>query len=161
MNTQKPEQTEPRYAEVVQHANVKSSLAYVARKTGLGFQEATRLLELALQRGDLPSNDYAGRRLDCYVEDRENALKQELKRLHARVQELEQAEQAHRDAAFEAVRKRLCKLTRYSFIQSEFVGVRRITDQCGNWIYFDSAHDLFDPVAVDAAMLAAAPQPNT
>lgn len=91
MNTQKPEQTEPRYAEVVQHANVKSSLAYVARKTGLGFQEATRLLELALQRGDLPSNYYTGRNLDRCVEDRDRALTQELGRLTAHVKELEAA----------------------------------------------------------------------
>lgn len=83
------EQPEPRYADVVHHANVSPSVSYVARKTGIGYQEAARLLELALQRGDLASGDYQGRRLDLYVTGRENALKQEVEQLRARVQELE------------------------------------------------------------------------
>lgn len=83
------EQLEPRYADVVHHANVHPSLSYVARKTGLGYQETTRLLELALERGDLASGDYAGRNLDLYVADREKALTQEVEQLRARVQELE------------------------------------------------------------------------
>lgn len=85
------EQLEPRYADVVHHANVHPSLSYVARKTGLGYQETTRLLELALERGDLASGDYAGRNLDLYVADREKALTQEVEQLRARVQELEAA----------------------------------------------------------------------
>jgi hypothetical protein len=89
------EQLEPRYADVVHHANVHPSLSYVARKTGLGYQETTRLLELALARGDLASGDYAGRNLDLYVADREKALTQEVEQLRARVQELE-ASQAQR-----------------------------------------------------------------
>ena len=89
------EQLEPRYADVVHHANVHPSLSYVARKTGLGYQETTRLLELALARGDLARGDYAGRNLDLYVADREKALTQEVEQLRARVQELE-ASQAQR-----------------------------------------------------------------
>lgn len=81
------EQLEPRYADVVHHANAHPSLSYVARKTGLGYQETTRLLELALARGDLASGDYAGRNLDLYVADREKALTQEVEQLRARVQE--------------------------------------------------------------------------
>lgn len=87
------EQLEPRYADVVHHANVHPSLSYVARKTGLGYQETTRLLELALERGDLASGDYAGRNLDLYVADREKALTQEVEQLRARVQELEAAQE--------------------------------------------------------------------
>lgn len=87
------EQLEPRYADVVHHANVHPSLSYVARKTGLGYQETTRLLELALARGDLASGDYAGRNLDLYVADREKALTQEVEQLRARVQELEASQE--------------------------------------------------------------------
>lgn len=83
------EQPEPRYADVVHHANVKPSLSYVARKTGLGFQEATQLLELALKRGDLSSGNYTGRRLDLSVEEREQALAQEVVQLRYHVSHLE------------------------------------------------------------------------
>lgn len=81
--------TELRYADVVHHANVKSSISYVSRKTGLGFQETARLLELALARGDLADGNYSGRRLDLYIEEREQALTKEVEQLRARVQELE------------------------------------------------------------------------
>lgn len=59
-----------------------------------------------------------------------------------------------RNAAFEAVRQHLCKLQRYSFIVGPRGGVRRVKDRVGNWIEFDAVHELFDPVAVDAAMAA-------
>ncbi|WP_347220338.1 Lar family restriction alleviation protein [Chryseobacterium sp.] len=59
------------------------------------------------------------------------------------------------DAAFEAVRKRLCKLPRHSFHIDSRGNIRRVTDPSGNWVEFASAHALFDPVAVDAAMAAA------
>ncbi|GEM_PF-350229 len=59
------------------------------------------------------------------------------------------------DAAFEAVRKRLCKLPRHSFHIDSRGNIRRVTEPSGNWIEFASAHALFDPVAVDAAMAAA------
>ena len=58
-----------------------------------------------------------------------------------------------RDAAFEAVRKKLCALPRFSFLSDRF-GVRRVLDKSGSWIAFDAAHELFDPVAVDAAIAA-------
>ncbi|MFU1927537.1 hypothetical protein ACLQ9J_04310 [Bordetella hinzii] len=63
---------------------------------------------------------------------------------------------ADRDAAFEAVRKRLCALPRYSFWNDDNGGVKRVNDRSGNWIEFDAAHELFDPICVDAAMAPAA-----
>ncbi|WP_205736960.1 hypothetical protein [Achromobacter spanius] len=59
---------------------------------------------------------------------------------------------AMRDAAFEAVRNQLCKLPRYSFLSDGYGAVRRVKDRSGSWIVFDSAHALFDPVSVDAAL---------
>lgn len=56
-----------------------------------------------------------------------------------------------RDAAFDAVRKKLCALPRFSFL-SDGYGVRRVPDKSGSWIAFDAAHAMFDPVAVDAAL---------
>ena len=58
------------------------------------------------------------------------------------------------DAAFEAVRKRLCGMQRYSFVLDDDGLVRRVQDRTGNWIEFDEAHALFDPVSVDAAIAA-------
>lgn len=63
---------------------------------------------------------------------------------------------AERDAAFEAVRNRLCGLQRYSFVLDDDGVVRRAQDRTGSWIEFDDAHALFDPVAVDAAIAAQA-----
>lgn len=57
------------------------------------------------------------------------------------------------DAAFEAVRKRLCKLPRYSFALDSRSNLRRCEDKSGNWIEFDAVHALFDPVAIDAARI--------
>lgn len=67
-----------------------------------------------------------------------------------------QASEAVRDAAFEAVRKQLCKLPRYSFFvgPKPFGGVQRVEDRSGTWIEFDAVHALFDPVSVDAALSA-------
>lgn len=64
---------------------------------------------------------------------------------------------ADRNAAFEAVRKRLCALHRYSFRIGDHGGVKRVKDRSGGWIDFDAAHELFDPVAVDAALAAQVP----
>lgn len=61
---------------------------------------------------------------------------------------------AARDSAFEAVRKGLCALPRYSFWNDDNGGVKRVNDRSGNWIEFDAAHELFDSVAVDAAIAA-------
>ena len=62
-----------------------------------------------------------------------------------------QADSVLEDAAFEAVRKKLCALPRYSFVLDDDGVVRRVQDRTGNWIEFDEAHALLDPVAVDAA----------
>ncbi len=59
------------------------------------------------------------------------------------------------DAAFEAVRKRFCKLPRYSFLLDGKGNVRRVPSFTGNWVEFEAAHTLFDPQSVDAAMAAA------
>ena len=59
-----------------------------------------------------------------------------------------------KDAAFEAVRKKLCTLPRYSFVLDDDGLVRRAPDRTGNWIEFDEAHALFDPVSVEAALAA-------
>lgn len=67
-----------RYSDVVHHANVKASIAYVARKTGLGYQETERLLELALQRGDLTEGDYSGRKMEKIADDRLASLEAQL-----------------------------------------------------------------------------------
>ena len=56
-----------------------------------------------------------------------------------------------RDAEFEAVRKKLCALPRYSFVLDDDGLIRRVQDRVGNWIEFNEAHALFDPVSVDAA----------
>lgn len=62
-------------------------------------------------------------------------------------------ERKHRDAAFESVRQRLVKLPRYSFhLRFDSFTPQRVNDPAGNWIEFDAAHQLFDPVAVDAAI---------
>lgn len=61
-----------------------------------------------------------------------------------------------RDAAFEAVRNRLCGMQRYSFVLDNDGVVRRAQDRTGSWIEFDDAHALFDPEAVDAALAAQA-----
>ncbi|MNU08203.1 hypothetical protein D3C72_2541380 [compost metagenome] len=50
------------------------------------------------------------------------------------------------------MRKSLCALPRYSFWIGPRGGVRRIQDRTGNWIDFDAAHELFDPVNIDAAL---------
>lgn len=57
-----------------------------------------------------------------------------------------------RDAALEAVRKRLCALPRYSFLSDGYGAVRRVEGKSASWIGFDAAHELFDPVCVDAAI---------
>ncbi|AVJ30193.1 hypothetical protein [Achromobacter spanius] len=63
-----------------------------------------------------------------------------------------------RNEAFEAVRKKLCALPRYSFLIGPHGGVKRYENRSGTWIEFDAAHDLFDPVAVDAVLSASRQQ---
>ena len=55
-----------------------------------------------------------------------------------------------RDEAIEAVRRALCKLPRNSFFIDELDNVVRIPDKSGNWIDWQQAHELFDPILVDA-----------
>ncbi|MGE8446621.1 MAG: hypothetical protein ACN6O1_10420 [Comamonas sp.] len=74
---------------------------------------------------------------------------------HARLAALQALPADALDAAFEAVRKRFCKLPRYSFLLDGKGNVRRVPSFTGNWVEFEAAHTLFDPVAVDAAMAAA------
>ena len=64
------------------------------------------------------------------------------------------------DAAFEAVRKKLCALPRFSFLSDGYGAVRRVPDKSGSWIAFDAAHALFDPVAVDATLAAQGSKPK-
>lgn len=54
------------------------------------------------------------------------------------------------DAAVEAVRKQFCALPRYSFVMRKG-GVSCVHDSTGNWIEFNQAHALFDPISVDHA----------
>ncbi|EZP51444.1 hypothetical protein [Delftia sp. RIT313] len=68
---------------------------------------------------------------------------------------------AERDAAFEAVRQRLCRIPRWSFHIDSRGNIRRVDDASGNWIEFSVAHQLFDPVAVDSAIAAQAAAKGT
>ena len=102
-------------------------------------------------------------RLEWMEIDHNTAAAAELRRLDAENKALRERMEApavdataERDAAFEAVRKRLCGLQRYSFVLDDDGVVRRTQDRTGNWIEFDDAHALFDPVAVDAARAAQA-----
>lgn len=54
------------------------------------------------------------------------------------------------DELIEAMRVALCELPRYSFLKDLQGNVRKIADRSGIWIEFDAAHELFDPVQVDA-----------
>jgi hypothetical protein len=69
-----------------------------------------------------------------------------------------QALAGHRDAAFEAVRQKFCKLQRYSFLLDDKGNVRRTPDYCGNWVEFEAVHSLFEPEAVEAAIACQASQ---
>lgn len=61
-------------------------------------------------------------------------------------------EDADIDGAFEAVRRQLCKLPRYSFFLADRGNIRRHQAKTGNWLDFEQVHTLFDPVSVDAAL---------
>ncbi|MDH1255065.1 hypothetical protein N5C67_20655 [Comamonas thiooxydans] len=76
----------------------------------------------------------------------------DLQRLIAERAPLAQA--GARDAAFEAVRQKFCKLQRYSFLLDDKGNVRRTPDYSGNWVEFEAVHTLFEPAAVDAAIAA-------
>lgn len=57
-----------------------------------------------------------------------------------------------RDEAFEAVRRVFCKLPRFSFLLDQKGNVCRVPTRTGNWVEFQAAHELFDPVCVDDAL---------
>jgi hypothetical protein len=61
-------------------------------------------------------------------------------------------DQREYNEAVEALRLAFCGLQRYSFHTDGQGGVRRVPDRCGNWVEFQPAHELFDPVMVDAAI---------
>ena len=52
----------------------------------------------------------------------------------------------------EAMRKRFVKLPRFSFMLGDPPSVRRVPDRYGNWLEFQTVHELFDAVHVDAAL---------
>lgn len=54
------------------------------------------------------------------------------------------------DETTEALRRALNKLPRYSFLLDASGSVRRVPDRSGRWIDWSKAHELFDPVVVDA-----------
>ena len=56
------------------------------------------------------------------------------------------------DDLVEALRQDFCGLQRYSFHTDGQGGVRRVPDRSGNWVEFQPAHELFDPVMADAAV---------
>lgn len=55
-----------------------------------------------------------------------------------------------RDELIEAMRIALCELPRYSFLKDPQGNVRKVADRSGKWIEFSIAHELFDPIEVDA-----------
>ena len=55
-----------------------------------------------------------------------------------------------RNELMNAVRQALCELPRYSFLKDAQGNVKKVSDSSGRWIEFDIAHELFDPVEVDA-----------
>lgn len=61
------------------------------------------------------------------------------------------AERDHDDVV-EALRQAFCSLPRYSFHIDDHGGVRKVPDRSGNWVEFQSAHELFDHETVDAAI---------
>ena len=67
-------------------------------------------------------------------------------------EQLGKAQQAAQDFAIEATRKAFCSLQRYSFFLDAAGGVRRVPERHGNWVEFEAAHTLFDPVVVDASV---------
>jgi hypothetical protein len=58
------------------------------------------------------------------------------------------------DDAVEALRKAFCALPRFSFLLDQSGSVRRVPDRYGNWVDFQSAHELFDGDVVDGLMAA-------
>lgn len=89
----------------------------------------------------------------CRDPESQKYLKQDLEAMLTAEPAPKQADA--RGAAFEAVRKKFCKLQRYSFFLDDKGNVRRTADCCGNWVEFEAVHTLFEPCLVDAAIAAA------
>ncbi|MBO9679515.1 MAG: hypothetical protein J7556_14835 [Acidovorax sp.] len=115
------------YDDVVHHANVHASLAYVQRKTGFGYQQTERLLELALQRGDLEGGDYSGRKKERYEDDRVAAL----------------SDREH----FEAHMRSLNACTRFARQSQELGGCYRTVTVQRAWELWQAARCAPQPVA--------------
>lgn len=109
--------------------------------------------EWAVVAGDGTQQLYVGRKVDCENMARKFAGAFADGSFHAMHAAPQQADA--RDAAFEAVRKKFCKLQRYSFFLDDKGNVRRVPQFTGNWVEFESVHTLFDPASVDAAIAAA------
>ena len=107
----------------------------------------------AVVAGDGTQQLYVGRKVDCENMARKFAGAFADGSFHAMHAAPQQADA--RDAAFEAVRKKFCKLQRYSFFLDDKGNVRRVPQFTGNWVEFESVHTLFDPASVDAAIAAA------
>lgn len=56
------------------------------------------------------------------------------------------------DEAVEALRQGLNSLPRYSFMFDGYGNILQYPDRAGRWIDWQSAHELFDPVKVDALL---------
>jgi hypothetical protein len=54
------------------------------------------------------------------------------------------------DEAVDALRRRINELPRFSFLLDSNGNVVRVPSRTGNWIDWQSAHELFDPEMVDA-----------
>lgn len=58
------------------------------------------------------------------------------------------------DDLTEILRKAVNALPRYSFLKDQDGAVRKVEDNCGAWIDWQSVHAMLDPVAVDALVEA-------
>jgi len=98
------------------------------------------------------ANFYRGMALDPALPPHaKEALRAKARSLDEICEKAIEEQESSRDAAFEAVRKKLCQLPRYSF-HLDRGNVRRVEEKSGNWIEFHTAHGLFDPASVDAAI---------
>jgi len=61
-------------------------------------------------------------------------------------------EKRHYDEVVEALRQAINALPRYSFLLDADGNVRRVPQKTGRWIEWQAAHELFDPVVVDALL---------
>ena len=130
-------------ARIMGHVRIYAQRQYEAGRAPTDSQPAldrTRIREIFMAHGFTVKEGQTD--LKQYVYDAAEALLRAAR---------DPADSVLEDAAFEAVRKKLCALPRYSFVLDDDGVVRRVRARAGNWIEFDEAHALLDPVAVDAA----------